>query len=90
MPLLTFQPLDACQLCGCRMRGVMVGSFRINKHSLKCADRGTLTATECPECGSPFARRHPTGVSQRCDRWRLNDESQMVVDAYRARKGWAA
>ena len=90
MPLLTLHPLDACKLCGCRMRGVMVGTFRINKNSLKCADRGAITATECPECGRTYARRHPTGVPQRCDRWILDAESQAVVDSFRARKGWAA
>lgn len=88
MATLTFTPIDPCAVCGCRMRGVMVGTFRINRRSLK-ADPGTISATECPECGSPYARRHPTGVGQRCDRWRLDEESQATVDAFRARKGWA-
>jgi hypothetical protein len=65
----------------------MIGTYRINKGSLRAA-RGALTWLECPECGPWGARRHPVGVPQYGDRWRLDAASQTVVDAYRVRKGW--
>lgn len=87
MPMLTLIPRDPCQLCGCRLRGFTVGTYRVNKGSLKSA-RGGLSWLECPECGPAFARRSPLGVGPQSDRWRLDADSQAVVDAHRARKGW--
>lgn len=89
MPFLTLVPRSNCTHCGCRLRGFTMGTYRINKNSLK-SDRGGLSWLECPECGPTFARRNPTGVMPTCDRWRLDPESQAKVDQYRARKGWTA
>lgn len=88
MPLLTMVPRDRCALCGCRLRGFTLGTYRVNKHSLK-ADRGGLSWLECPECGPSYSRRNPLGALLGCERWRLDAKSQAVVDAIHARKGWA-
>lgn len=88
MPLLTMEPRDACTLCGCRLRGFTMGTYRVNKGSLK-SDRGGLSWLECPECGSAYSRRNPIGVQPTCDRWRLDAKSQVTVDAIRTRKGWS-
>lgn len=89
MPLLTLNPRGSCPLCACRLRGFTLGMYRVNKNSLK-SDRGTLSWLECPECGPAHARRHPTGVAPGCDTWRLEPDSQAVVDRYRERRGWTA
>lgn len=84
MPTLTMTPKSRCPLCGCRVEGFYVATFRINKRSLRTAERGGLMVTnpECRECG--FENRAPE------IRWTLDPESQATVDAYRARKGWEA
>lgn len=89
MPTLTLEPQEACLHCGCRLRGFSIGSYRINKGSLRSNTGGAITWLECPECGPSFSRRHPLGVRQFGDRWRLDAESQAVVNAHRVRKGWA-
>lgn len=83
MPLLTMDYRGTCSLCGCRLRGFMVGTFRVNKNSLICP-RGTLRWNEprCVECGFETATAP--------DRWRLHPESQAKVDVARAKRGWAA
>lgn len=88
MPLLTLLARDSCPLCGCRLRGFTVGTYRINKNSLVSARDG-LSYVECPECGPAHARRHPTGIRPQCDRWRPDAESQAVVDRHHERKGWS-
>lgn len=87
MPTLTMHPRSRCELCGCRLRGFSIGTYRINKGSLRSA-RGSLSWTECPECGPAFARRHPTGVMPRSDHWQLDSDSQSIVDTARAKRGW--
>lgn len=87
MPTLTLQPRDPCAVCGCRLRGFSIGSYRINKGSLR-STAVAISWLECPECGPVFARRHPTGVQQSAHRWVLDAESQAVVDAYNAGRGW--
>lgn len=84
MPLLRFVSKVTCPTCAFRLPGVMVGTFRINKGSLK-APRGTLSfiQTPCPECRTRIGRPD-------ADRWQLDPESQAVVDAFRERKGWPA
>ena len=78
MPLLTLVQRDACILCGCRLRGFMVGTFRINKHSLRSS--GTLGAQPpCPECQTV----NPPGTH-----YVPNKESAVVLADARARKGW--
>lgn len=87
MPTLTLEPRDSCALCGCRLRGFSIGTYRINRGSMR-SNRGSISWLECPECGPTFARRHPTGVPNSCDHWRLDVKSQAMVDEFRARKGW--
>lgn len=91
MPTLTMDPRDTCALCGCRLRGFRIGTYRINKHSLRGDARGGLTWLECPECGPAHSSRNPMrGVLPTCDTWRLDADSQAVVDAHFQRKGWVA
>ena len=82
MPMLTMRPTDRCVVCGYRLRGFRIATYRINKRSL-VSPRGGLVFVEptCAECG------HPTPITS--ERWQLEAESQAVVDAYRKRKGWA-
>lgn len=84
MPTLTMQPNEACVVCGFRLRGFRIGTYRINKRSLKSA-RGGLTYLEpkCAECG------HPTPHALDITRWRLDTDSQRIVDDHSARKGWS-
>lgn len=83
MTALDFRSAQRCGLCGYRLRGLMLGSFRVNKDSLKSL-RPSLTFLErvCPECH--------TEAPQTCERWVLSTESQAKVAAIRERKGWAA
>ena len=82
MPLLTFDYNNPCAVCGCRLRGFTVGTYRINNGSLVSA-RGALTALpgKCPECGTDNGRPMP-------ERWRPHGETQAVIDAARAKRGW--
>ncbi len=80
MPTLTLKPADGCLTCGCRVRGFKIGTFRINKGSIRST--GTVLGfvePTCCECGQPHA-----DVS----RWQLDPESQAKVTAHRARMGW--
>lgn len=81
MPTLAMHPNVGCVVCGCRLQGIRVGTFRINKNSL-VTKRGTLVCvlSKCPECSHPTPRD--------VDHWRLDAKSQAVVDEARARKGW--
>lgn len=87
MPSLTMRPTGTCPICGCRLRGFNVGAYRINKNSLVSTSPG-LSWVECPECGPEFTRHHPTGLRPESLRWRLDAESQQVVDRHRRKKGW--
>lgn len=87
MPFLTLVPRSTCSLCGCRLRGFTMGTYRVNKNSLR-SDRGGLSWLECPECGVSRARANPLGVRPSCDTWRLDDASQAIVDDVRERRGW--
>ena len=87
MPLLTMNPRGTCTVCGCRLRGFRIGTYRINKTSLR-SDRGGISWVECPECGPTHSRKHPTGVLLAADTWVLEPDSQAIVNAYHARKGW--
>lgn len=80
---MTMLPNETCVVCGFRLRGFHVGTYRINKCSLKSA-RGGLTFVEpkCAECG------HPTPHALDITHWRLDPDSQRIVDECRARKGW--
>lgn len=82
MATLTMHPNAGCIICGCRLQGIRVGTFRINKGSL-VAKRGTLVylLDKCPEC------QHPT--PRDVERWRLDEDSQRIVDEARAKRGWS-
>jgi hypothetical protein len=87
MPFLTLVPRSACDLCGCRLRGFTMGTYRVNKNSLR-SERGGLSWLECPECGPTHARSNPLPTRRSCDTWRLDDPSQALVDQARERRGW--
>lgn len=82
MPLVTMTSRATCSLCGCRMRGLLIAPVRINKSALKVTGVA-LSARDrsCPECG--FESNSAPEV------YRLEPESQRLVDAARAKKGWA-
>lgn len=81
---VTMRCRDTCALCGCRLQGFYIASVRVNKGSLRTTSVGLGVVLPCPECGTEGLGVH--GPS----RWALDADSQARVDAYRARKGWAA
>lgn len=82
---LTFHIRATCTLCGYRLRGVSVGGYRINKHSL-VATSPSLSFIEriCPECG--WRNDHPQSTNLSGST--LDAESKQRFNAYRRRKGW--
>lgn len=88
MPLLVLHPRGACTLCGTRLRGFMVGTYRINKNTLVSSDTGTLSWIECPECGPDYAPGNPIRVRPTSRAWDLDEKSHAIVGAARAKKGW--
>jgi hypothetical protein len=73
---------DTCTLCACRLDGRYFACVRVNKRSLRTVSVGIGVVLPCPECG--------TDGPPMASRWALDPDSQARVDAYRARKGWAA
>lgn len=71
-----------CPACGCKARGVMVRTFRINKGSLRSTDTAGLgfVPRTCDECRSPM----PTTY----DAVTLHEDDRAKVNAYRAKRGW--
>ncbi len=83
MTALDFRSAQRCGLCGYRLRGLMLGSFRVNKGSLRSTNVPIQVMPRvCPECR--------TETPDTCERWVLSAESQAKVAAIRERKGWAA
>lgn len=82
MTTLAMRSSATCTLCGCRIRGIMVGGGRVNKTSLKF-DGPMLAFRDraCPECG--WETDSVPSV------WRLDAESQAKVDSSRAKRGWS-
>lgn len=83
MTSLDFRSRETCVVCACRLQGLLTGSFRVNKNSLR-ATSGTLSflVRDCPECGHPTP---PTAT-----RWALSAKSVAAVRDVRVRRGWAA
>lgn len=81
---LTFILRAPCAVCGYENHGVIVhGDCRVNKTSLRVGDGfGFTPRGKCRECGQPADTDRVRRV--------LDPESQQKVDAFRARKGWAA
>ena len=83
MTSLAFHHSGTCTLCGCRIRGIMVGSFAVNKNSLRATSPNlTWIEPRCPECGFE-THSSPS-------RWRPAPESDVKITAARAKRGWAA
>lgn len=84
MTSLDFRSTERCILCGYRLRGLMLGSFRVNKTGLRSLNTPlTFLLRQCPECR--------TETPDTCvERWVLSVDSAAKVAAIRERKGWAA
>lgn len=80
---LSFESRTPCVLCGYQLRGFLMDSFRINKRSIRPADKSpSIGACDrfCPECG--------TGAGARPVReaYQLTADSAAKVRAYRLRR----
>jgi hypothetical protein len=82
MTSLEFVATTRCMLCGRRLAGLLVGSFRVNKKTIRSV--GTHLSwgePSCRECGFPA----PAEVALT-----LSAESAALVEQMRARRGWVA
>jgi predicted Zn-ribbon and HTH transcriptional regulator len=81
MPVLTMTSRATCTLCGGRIDGVYVATWRINKRSMRSGDGGLIMRDpHCRHCGFE-AWSVP-------ERWVLTTEDQAKVNAYREKRGW--
>jgi hypothetical protein len=80
---VVFELRSPCWLCGYRLRGGVMRTVRINKHSLRDVGRPGLAWWDptCPECQWPT-----TGTPWT---FHLTPADRAKVDAARARRGWA-
>lgn len=83
MPILEFDTSGTCTLCGSRIKGGGVAQCRINRRSIRVADRGGLffRPWRCHECGFE-AHSVPEAA-------RLSAKGLAVVTAYREKR-WPA
>jgi hypothetical protein len=80
---LTFLLRVSCMLCGCRLTGVRVGSYRINKHSIVPTSSDIQFMERfCPEC------RWPNDMATTIVIAGFTDDSKQRFNDYRDRKGW--
>lgn len=80
---LTWEARIPCMLCGCRLRALLMDGFRINKRSIRAADRSPSFGAwdrVCPECLTPA-----TALPHR-QAYALTADSAAKVRAYRLRR----
>jgi hypothetical protein len=81
---LTFLLRAPCGLCGYRLEGITVGSYRVNKHSLVTTSPSiSFMQRDCIECG------WRNEITARIAESALDAESKQRFNVYRDRKGWA-
>jgi hypothetical protein len=84
MTFLHLESRVACGLCGRRLAGFTVGTYRVNKDTFVMTGKGPGLGWHeetCRECGfvnGPVSR----------ERWRLTPESRRAVNAVYAKRGW--
>lgn len=80
MTSLTFVSRTVCVVCRCRLGGITLGSYRINKTTIRATSVSLIASVRvCPECGHPAAP---------VDTWAPDAESAEKIRAARVKKGW--
>jgi hypothetical protein len=80
---LALEARTPCVLCGYLIRALLMDSFRINKRSIRKADKSPAICwveRHCPECGT---RNHHAPEHEA---YRITEKDRPKVAAYRAKK----